>query len=160
MADPNVRPERWIRFLRKYGPIPQNENMYDEHIRRSARYFGVRPIEFQHPASDSVLEAITGPSPVSVILTGTAGDGKTHLCRQVWEAVGGSDHEWQSPEPYLSTALPGQGPGIRVLHMVRDLSAWVPQRNAAWDPGAQDMLQRFSARYSRPTAASRRGTSS
>lgn len=144
MADQAIRPERWIRFLRRYGPVPQNENMYDEHIRRSARYFGVRPIEFQHPAGDSVLEAITRPSPVSVVLTGTAGDGKTHLCRQVWDKVGGSAHEWQSPEPYLSTALPDWGQGIRMLHMVRDLSAWVPQRESAWEPGAQDMLRSFS----------------
>jgi hypothetical protein len=119
--------------------------MYDEHIRRSARYFGVSSIEFQHPASGSVLESITGPSPVSIILTGTAGDGKTHLCRQVWEAVGGSDLAWQSPEPYLSTPLPGRGQDVRVLHMVRDLSAWVPQLKAAWDPGARDLLQSFSA---------------
>ena len=41
--------------------------------------------------------------------------------------------------------LPGRGQGIRVLHMVRDLSAWVPQRSARWDPGAQDLLQGFSA---------------
>ncbi len=145
MADPRYRPDRWIRFLRKYGPIPQNENMYDEHIRRSARHWGVSPIEFQHPASISVLDAITGPLPVSVILTGNAGDGKTHLCRQVWEAVGGSDDDWQSPEPYLSTALPGCGPDVRVLHMVRDLSAWVPQRTTPWDPNAQDLLRHFSA---------------
>jgi len=144
MAEPGIRPERWIRFLSRYGPIPQNENMYDEHIRRSARYFGVRPIEFHHPASDLVLDAVTRESPVSVVLTGTAGDGKTHLCRQVWEAVGGSDQEWQSPDPYLSMALPDWGHGVRMLHMVRDLSAWVPQRDAAWDKGAQDMLRSFS----------------
>jgi hypothetical protein len=145
MADRRPQPERWIRFLRKYGPIPQNENMYDEHIRRSARYFGVKPIEFEHPVGRFVLGAITAASPVPVILTGTAGDGKTHLCRQVWEAVGGSDDAWQSSEPYLSTALPGGGPDVRVLHMVRDLSAWVPQRNIPWDPGAQDLLRSFSA---------------
>jgi hypothetical protein len=144
MADPQIRPDRWIRFLRRYGPVTRNENMYDEHIRLSARHFGVRPIEFQHPAGDLVLEATTGPSPVSVVLTGTAGDGKTHLCRQVWEAIGGSDHEWQSSGPYLSTALPDWGQGIRMLHMVRDLSAWVPQREAAWEPGALDMLISFS----------------
>lgn len=159
MTDPTVKPERWIRFLRKYGPVPQNENMYDEHIRRSARFFGVKPIDFQHPASGFVLEAITGPSPISVILTGTAGDGKTHLCRQVWEAVGGSDLDWQYKQPYLSTALPGQGQDIRMLHMVTDLSAWVPQRNTAWDPGAKDLLQRFSTALFPPLAASRPRTS-
>ncbi|MFG2078698.1 hypothetical protein [Nonomuraea maritima] len=119
--------------------------MYDEHIRRSARYFDVRPIQFQHPASGSVLEAITGATPVSVILTGTAGDGKTHLCRQVWEALKGSEREWLSPEPYLRIAFPGPGQDLRVLHIVRDLSAWVPQRKAPWDPDAHELLRRFSA---------------
>jgi hypothetical protein len=152
MADSRSQPARWIRFLRQYGPIPRNENMYDEHIRRSARRSEVQPIEFAHPASTEVLEAITGASPVSVVLTGTAGDGKTHLCRQVWEMVAGNDAAWQSPEPYLSTALPGPGGGSpsravpgRTLHVVRDLSAWVPQREAAWEPEAEELLTRFSS---------------
>ena len=144
-------PTKWIRFLRQYGPVPQNENMYDEFIRRSARRAGVEPIYFDHPASAEVLESITGSSPVSVVLTGTAGDGKTHLCREVWESVGGDTVAWQSPEPYLSTPLPGQvntgfsndGRG-RVLHVVRDLSAWVPQRGAVWDPAKAELLQSFS----------------
>jgi hypothetical protein len=33
---------RWIRFLRNYGPIPTNDNMYDESIQRAGqpRRFG------------------------------------------------------------------------------------------------------------------------
>lgn len=135
-------PEKWIRFIRKYGPVPQNENMYDEHIRRSARHFGVTPIDFEHPAAHSVLESITGAAPVSVILTGTAGDGKTHLCGQVWEKLGGSGKVWHSEDPYISTPIPGRS---ATLHVVRDLSAWVPQQGAAWNETAQDLLQRFSA---------------
>ncbi len=103
MNDLGSQASKWIRFLRQYGPIPQNENLYDEHIRRSARRAGVDPLRFNHPASTAVLTCITGPAPVSVVLTGTAGDGKTHLCRQVWEAVGGDPTAWQSPEPYLRT---------------------------------------------------------
>ena len=41
--------DRWIRFLRQYGPIPRNENMLDEHIQRSAHRLGIRPISFKHP---------------------------------------------------------------------------------------------------------------
>ncbi|MCC7368838.1 MAG: hypothetical protein IT306_10470 [Chloroflexi bacterium] len=126
--------------------------MYDEFIRRSARRAGVEPLHFDHPAGAVVLESITGPAPVSVVLTGTAGDGKTHLCRQVWEAVGGDALAWQSPEPYVRTWLPGaadgqsghDGPG-RTLHVLRDLSAWVPQRGGAWDPAKEDLLKSFSA---------------
>lgn len=148
MVDSNSQAAKWIRFLRQYGPVPQNENMYDEFIRRSARRAGVEPLYFDHPASTHVLECITGPMPISVVLTGTAGDGKTHLCRQVWEAVGGDSTTWQSPDPYLQTLLPGQDGGHRqgrVLHVVRDLSAWVPQRGAPWDPAKDALLQCFSA---------------
>ncbi len=138
----------WIRFLRQYGPVPQNENMYDEFIRRSADRAGVAPLHFEHPAANEVLGAITGANPVSVVLTGTAGDGKTHLCRRVWEAIGGDQVAWQSPSPYLSTPLPSPGEagvGVRTLHVVRDLSAWAPQRGVAWDPERERLLQRFSA---------------
>lgn len=152
MTDSSPDPRNWIRFLRQYGPVPQNENMYDEFIRRSARRAGVEPLYFDHPAGAVVLESITGPAPVSVVLTGTAGDGKTHLCRQVWEAVGGDALAWQSPEPYLRTSLPGASEGQpghdgrgRTLHVVRDLSAWVPQRGGAWDPAKEDLLKCFSA---------------
>lgn len=40
---------RWIRFIRQYGPIPRNDNMYDEHIRKSAKRAGIRPLAFVHP---------------------------------------------------------------------------------------------------------------
>jgi hypothetical protein len=148
----SVDPVKWIRFLRQYGPIPNNQNMYDEFIRRSAQRAGIDPLEFQHPAASEVLDAITGSFPVSVVLTGTAGDGKTHLCRQVWDSVGGDPDAWQSSEPYLRTSLVRPVDGVqpnpatgRTLHVVRDLSAWVPQRGSAWDPTKEALLGSFSA---------------
>lgn len=151
MTDSSPDPTSWIRFLRQYGPVPQNENMYDEFIRQSARRAGVEPLYFEHPAGAVVLKCITGSAPVSVVLTGTAGDGKTHLCRQVWEAIGGDPVAWQSPNPHLCTSLPGTVDGQldnngrgRTLHVVRDLSAWVPQRGAAWDPAKEELLKSFS----------------
>jgi hypothetical protein len=95
----------WIQFLRGYGPVPRNENMYDEFIRRSASRLGVAPLNFHHPARHAVLEAICGASPTSVVLTGTAGDGKTYLCRQVWEAVGADPGLWHSKDPLITTLI-------------------------------------------------------
>jgi hypothetical protein len=46
----------WLRFLRHYGPIPRNDNMYDETIQRSARRGGIAPVEFEHPMQQRVLE--------------------------------------------------------------------------------------------------------
>src|SRR5437588_13079535 len=94
----------WLLFLRQYGPVPRNDNMYDETIQRSAHRCGIPPILFEHPAQDQVLgcfdQRTTDPS--TVILTGTAGDGKTHLCRQVWTAMRGDPAAWASDSPYLS----------------------------------------------------------
>lgn len=97
----------WLKFIRHYGPVPRNDNMYDETIQRSARRQGISPIEFEHPFQARILDCFNQATtdPISVILTGTAGDGKTHLCRQVWKGLGGNDSDWASDNPYLTTSF-------------------------------------------------------
>ncbi len=148
----------WLQFLRQYGPVPRNDNMYDETIQRSARKQGIAPIAFEHPYQKRVIDCFNQETtdPVSVILTGTAGDGKTHLCRQVWKALKGHDEDWGSDSPYLTTKFhypkdraswpeeddPSLFRLVRV-HFIRDLSGWAPQQGAAWDVEKQDLLQSF-----------------
>jgi hypothetical protein len=136
----------WLRFLRHYGPIPRNDNMYDETIQRSARRLRISAIEFEHPYHDRVLKCFDlNAAPISVILTGTAGDGKTHLCRQVWELLGGSDEDWGLDSPYLTIKHPyslGTGDEVTV-HIIRDLSAWAPQQGAEWETDKEDLLAVF-----------------
>ena len=76
----------WLKFPRHYGPVPRNDNMYDETIQRSARRQGIVPIEFEHPSHIRRLNCFNKSTadPVSGILNGTACDGKTHLYRQRW----------------------------------------------------------------------------
>ena len=115
--------ERWIRFLRQYGPIPRNDNMFDEHIRRSADRLGVQPISFKHPLEDRLLAAFnTETLPQNSVLTGTAGDGKSRLCGRIWQALGGSADEWATDEVYcqLHSTAGGQ-PAL--AHVIRDLTA-------------------------------------
>lgn len=136
----------WLSFLRHYGPIPRNDNMYDETIRRSARRQKIAPIEFEHPMQDRVLECLDHRTtdPVSVILTGTAGDGKTHLCRQVWAALGGKEDDWGSDSPYLTLQHRNSGTQKEVeVHFIRDLSGWAPQQGAEWEYEKEQLLQRF-----------------
>jgi len=122
---------KWINFLRKYGPIPRNDNMYDETIQRVARRSKIKPILFEHPYQDRILSCFKDDAPVSVILTGTAGDGKTHLCRQVWNELGGEEDKWASDNPYLS--LEKEYPAEKkTIHFIRDLSGWVPQQGSEW----------------------------
>lgn len=119
----------WLKFLRQYGPIARNDNMYDETIQRTARRTKIRPLEFKHPHHDILLNIVKDQTstPCSVILTGTAGDGKTHLCRQVWEELGGNAAEWADNSTYLLLQI-----NTRKIHFIRDLSAWVPQQDQEW----------------------------
>jgi hypothetical protein len=132
--------------------------MYDETIQRSARRLGITPIQFEHPIHTSVVKCFRRPNadPVSVILTGTAGDGKTHLCGQIWKLLDGKDKDWASDDPYLTTGFlypknrkawpdskdPALYRSIKV-HFIRDLSAWAPQHGSAWDPEKDELLQKF-----------------
>lgn len=148
----------WLRFLRHYGPVPRNDNMYDETIQRSARRQRIHPIEFEHPTQEDIVNCFNqaAPDPVSVILTGTAGDGKTHLCRQVWKTLKGDDEAWASDSPYLTIAFDypkdrKTWPNVEDLslyrsvkiHFIRDLSGWAPQQGAEWEPEKEELLQGF-----------------
>lgn len=135
----------WIRFVRQYGPIPRNDNMYDETIQRAAARAGVAPISFEHPFHGAVLGCYSQAESVSsVILTGTAGDGKTHLCRQVWSALGGDLAAWGSDNPYLTRGwTPPGGQTSYQIHVIRDLSAWAPQQGLEWDTEKAAILQAF-----------------
>lgn len=136
---------QWIRFLRQYGPIAQNDNMYDEHIRRSAARSKMEPLIFKHPIEDNLLALFSdrARSPTSVILTGTAGDGKTHLCRQVWQQLGGSAEEWESDSVYFhcNTTIAGKE---TTVHIVRDLTG-LPETGKSGDFASKtDLLEFFS----------------
>lgn len=133
--------------------------MYDETIQRSARRVGISPIVFDHPAHLEIVNCFNQATadPVSVILTGTAGDGKTHLCRQVWKSLKGDDAEWASDNPYLTLEFlypkdkkvwPDTNDqdlyrSVKI-HFIRDLSGWAPQQGAEWDPEKEELLQNFS----------------
>lgn len=140
--------KQWISFLRLYGPIPTKDNLYDENLRREARRRRIAPILFKHPFEDDVVSCFRPQSGLrsSLILTGTAGDGKTFLCGRVWEALGGDADAWAGQEPYCHLAAqrpPEAGRGQVRLHVLRDLSAWVPLQGAEWPAAKRDLLLRF-----------------
>jgi hypothetical protein len=160
--------EKWLKFLRHYGPVPRNDNMYDETIQRSARRQGVLPIEFEHPMEKEIVNCFNRATadPVCVILTGTAGDGKTHLCRQVWKTLKGDDTAWASDNPYLTIQF--HYPKDRTtwpeaedkslyrlvkIHFIRDLSGWAPQQGAEWESEKEALLETFCRSIFNPEAA-------
>ena len=63
--------------------------MYDEFVLAAAAAAGVDPIAIPENRSGAILKDLTAEQPRSVILTGTAGDGKTYTARKVLEALSG-----------------------------------------------------------------------
>ena len=107
----------WISFLRQYGPIPRNDNMYDEVIQRTLRRKKLKPISFETEYLNELLDNFRSNSPKSVILTGTAGDGKTYYCRKIWEKFGGSVEDWQQDNKIHQLAIENYE-----LVVIKDLS--------------------------------------
>ncbi len=139
--------KQWINFVRLYGPIPTKDNLYDENLRRQARRKGIRQVLFEHPYQRAVLSCfdINNGFSNSVILTGTAGDGKTFLCGRVWEQLGGDPEIWAGQETHcqLIVQTPEIGGRRVTLHVLRDLSAWVPVQGAEWPSEKRELLLRF-----------------
>lgn len=109
----------WVTFLRQYGPLAGNSNMYDELIEASARRHKVTPLRFETgTVVKEVIANFWSTAPKSVVLTGTAGDGKTFVCREVWRALGGSAEIWESDAKVRFVDLED---GVR-LAVIKDLT--------------------------------------
>jgi len=107
----------WVRFLRNYGPLPTNGNLFDEHVNKALKRASVQPITLPTPRLDDMFAALqTGQG--SLLVAGTAGDGKTYHCRSLWERLGGAEAEWNSSGNIKTLQV-----GERTIVFVKDLSA-------------------------------------
>ncbi|WP_342712551.1 hypothetical protein AAFG13_15650 [Bradyrhizobium sp. B124] len=124
---------RWIKFLRNYGPIPTNDNMYDETIQRSLRRLKIEPLVLPAQFLDVLVANFQSASPLTEILTGTAGDGKTYHCREVWMALGGSATDWNRGDKIQTLNV-----NSREIVIVKDLSELMAEDSA-------ELLNRMAA---------------
>jgi hypothetical protein len=62
-------PSRWIKFLRNYGPIPTNDNMYDETIQRALGRLKIEPLVLPAQFLDQVLTNPFSSQPSKVLRT-------------------------------------------------------------------------------------------
>lgn len=109
----------FIEFLRSYGPVPASDSLCDENVRQAGITFGVKPIATHAARLDDVKTLILSSPSHNVILTGTAGDGKTYHIRRFFEDVfpeqlGG----WPGQDGVFAVSLPSG----RELRVIRDLS--------------------------------------
>jgi hypothetical protein len=91
--------------------------MYDESIQRALRRSKLAPLALAAQYLDELLANYRSPEPKTFVLTGTAGDGKTYHCREVWVRLGGSEAQWNEGHKVQSLPL-----AERTLVIVKDLS--------------------------------------
>jgi hypothetical protein len=133
-----------IPFLASYGSTAASDSLVDENVRIAVKRHGVKPIEAVAPRLARMRDNFLGLSPVNLILTGTAGDGKTYHIRKFFlDVLDGEEEDWKNSG---GKALPVPLPGGRSLHVVKDLSELNDAAKAAILPGlAASLLGRDPA---------------
>ena len=84
----------WVRFLRSYGPTPNNLTLFDEFVSDNLLKAKVKPITLQSPQLEKIKLRVNSGEFGSILIAGTAGDGKTYHCRGLWTYLGGVDKDW------------------------------------------------------------------
>lgn len=116
----------WVRFLRSYGPTPNDLNLFDEYVTGALGRAKVQPISLASPQLEAMKERIASRLPGSILIAGTAGDGKTYHCRSLWMALGGTAMDWAGPDPVKCLTLQDG----RTAMFVKDLSEISDERQS------------------------------
>jgi|GEM_PF-1207747 len=84
----------FLKLLAAYAPTSQNKASYDEHVSKYAQRLGVDEINIDNGLFTTLHNSfINNPKPI--IISGSAGDGKTYLLRKLFETLNGSPLIWQ-----------------------------------------------------------------
>lgn len=117
-----------IDFLRLYGPSAASDAQYDEHVRAEAQRLGVNETVIHAPLVAHIEGLLTAAEPVNVILTGTAGDGKTyHIRKLLLDYLKVPPASWPGDDILFTHPLANG----RELRVIRDLSEVPADRKAA-----------------------------
>ena len=108
-----------IDFLAAYGPVANGQNMYDEFVMTAAEQYRIKPLEITEPRSEQIYQMLTSNDPCTIILTGTAGDGKTYTARKVLHRLTNGSEAWTNAQSELSIICSENGQKIT---FVKDLS--------------------------------------
>lgn len=94
--------------------------MYDELIHNEIEHYGIeKPIKITPLYLKNVIDNFESKVPKNIVLTGTAGDGKTYHCRLVWEHFNGDPEQWREGIKVAELELPASR---RQLCIIKDLS--------------------------------------
>ena len=83
----------FFKLLAAYAPTSQNKASYDEHVSTYVKKLGVDEINIDNGLFTKLYNTfISQPKPI--IISGSAGDGKTYLLRKLFESLGGESTKW------------------------------------------------------------------
>jgi hypothetical protein len=142
MPPPALTSEAWITFLRTFSPQAANDSQIDERNKRYCKRHGIKPFDFEHPFQQRVLQYLTGEESTKinvVLLTGTAGDGKSRITHNAWRECVHDDDVLHTKETYFRSPLSNG----RTLHLVRDMSALTPDEGEEWRAEHIERLQQL-----------------
>ena len=95
MTDSTQEKKEFLKLLSAYAPTSQNKASYDEHVSKFAKQLGVDEIKIDNNLLENLFEKfILNPKPI--IISGSAGDGKTYLLRKLFSEMGGDNRSWSN----------------------------------------------------------------
>jgi hypothetical protein len=99
--------------------------MFDEYVSGALGRAKVQPISLSTPLFDEMVKHIESKAPGSLLIAGTAGDGKTYHCRALWNRIGGDPKIWAGKENVKEHRL-ADG---RLAVFIKDLSEFNGQES-------------------------------
>jgi len=126
-----------VEFLASYGPNPAANNMYDEFVTQAEKQTQCAPLAFSQPLVDKMIKSLR-QNPKTIILTGTAGDGKTYTARKFVEEITGQAPRWKNTQRIYELkhwSLPYGG-----VKIIKDLSEFKESQKNEIFPKIRDAL--------------------
>ncbi|CAM3936356.1 hypothetical protein [Arcobacter cloacae] len=90
----------FFKLLAAYAPTSQNKASYDEHVTKYAKKLGVDEINIDNGLFAKLYGSFIKEAK-SIIISGSAGDGKTYLLRKLYETLNKSISSWNDYIPEL-----------------------------------------------------------
>ncbi|WP_017907491.1 hypothetical protein [Xanthomonas sp. SHU 199] len=99
--------------------------MFDEYVSGAVGRAKVQPIRLATPLLEKMVGHVESKAPGSMLIAGTAGDGKTYHCRTLWMRLGGDPKDWAAKGNFKELRL-ADG---RTAVFIKDLSEFNGQES-------------------------------
>lgn len=135
--------EKWLSLIRAYGPVAENDAQQAELLRTVTQHLGVPKLSFEHPAKQFLIECFSLKNGAfkNVVLTGTAGEGKTSLCFELVQHLTGEPPRGKSG---VEDIVVDTEAGARHVKLIYDVTAWRTKTNGHLSPDDVDLLERMA----------------